>query len=174
MSNLTNILEFGIKRENEERRDGGCAVVFDPESQKYAVGKSNINTNLRLFGGGLNENESMKEGVLREIVEESGLHDYLYVEEIDRVFAHYFNNSKKVSRCAEATCFLIVLNSTKLRPTKLEEHEKFSLAWVNPKEAIKNWESRNENKDYDHWIYFLRKSVNRAIELGHDTTNQKL
>ena len=31
------ILEFGIKRENEERRDGGCSVVFNPETQKYAV-----------------------------------------------------------------------------------------------------------------------------------------
>jgi hypothetical protein len=26
----TEIPEFGIKRENEERRDGGCAIVFDP------------------------------------------------------------------------------------------------------------------------------------------------
>jgi len=34
-----NIPEFGTKRENEGRRDGGCAVVFDPASQKYAVNK---------------------------------------------------------------------------------------------------------------------------------------
>ncbi len=32
---MSDILEFGIKRENEEQRDGGCAVVFDPVSQKY-------------------------------------------------------------------------------------------------------------------------------------------
>ena len=37
MDDSKDILEFGIKRENEERRDGGCAVVFDPVSQKYAV-----------------------------------------------------------------------------------------------------------------------------------------
>lgn len=34
---MNSIPEFGIKRENEERRDGGCAVVFDPQNQKYAV-----------------------------------------------------------------------------------------------------------------------------------------
>lgn len=33
------IPEFGIKRENEEHRDGGCGVVFDPKTQKYAVGE---------------------------------------------------------------------------------------------------------------------------------------
>ena len=37
MDDLENILEFGIKRENEERRDGGGAVIFDPETQKYGV-----------------------------------------------------------------------------------------------------------------------------------------
>ena len=39
MDDLANIPEFGIKRENEERRDGGCAVVFDPTSQKSAAVK---------------------------------------------------------------------------------------------------------------------------------------
>ena len=30
---MEEILEFGIKREGEERRDGGCSVVFDPQTQ---------------------------------------------------------------------------------------------------------------------------------------------
>ena len=32
--NMNKILEFGIKRENEERRDGGSGVIFDPKTQK--------------------------------------------------------------------------------------------------------------------------------------------
>ena len=48
---MDDILEFGIKRDNEERRDGGCAVVFDPVNQKYAVGKL-PDGNLWLFSGG--------------------------------------------------------------------------------------------------------------------------
>ncbi|MEK7088899.1 MAG: hypothetical protein AAB913_02095 [Patescibacteria group bacterium] len=85
MKQTTSIPEFGIKRDNEERRDGGCAVVFDPQNQKYAVYRNLKNEMLGLYGGGFDE---------------------------------------------------------------------------------------NENKNYDHWIYFLRKSVNRAIELGYDTINQ--
>lgn len=45
------IPEFGIKRENEERRDGGCAFVFDPATQKYAVGEHHDGGLLRLFFG---------------------------------------------------------------------------------------------------------------------------
>jgi 8-oxo-dGTP pyrophosphatase MutT (NUDIX family) len=163
-----DILEFRIKRENEERRDGGCAVVFDPVSQKYAVGKHDDNSFYRLFSGGVDDSEDIKDGVLREVVEESGLHDFLYVEKIAEALAHYYNSLRNVNRVGYAVCFLVILKSTKLKPTQLEEHEKFSLAWVSAEEILKDWESRNENKDRDHWIYFLKKSVNRAIELGYD------
>ena len=79
MNQLDKILEFGIKRDNEERRDGGCAVVFDPENQKYAVYKNERNGVLGFFGGGFDEGEDEKEGVLRELIEESGLTDFLYI-----------------------------------------------------------------------------------------------
>ena len=105
---MFNIPEFGIKRENEERRDGGCAVVFDPVSQKYGVYRNLKNKMLGLYGGGF------------------------------------------------------------------DEHEEFELKWVNPKDLFSIWELHSEDKNYDHWIYFLTKSVNRAIELGYDTTSQKM
>lgn len=34
-----SLAEFGIPRENEKRRDGGCAVIYDPKSHLFAVGK---------------------------------------------------------------------------------------------------------------------------------------
>jgi ADP-ribose pyrophosphatase YjhB (NUDIX family) len=172
MNTSNDIPEFGIKRENEERRDGGCGVVFDPQTQKYAVGKGETG-HLRLFSGGLNPKEEIKDGVLREVVEESGLCDFLYVEKIAEGLCHFHNILKNVDRVAYATCFLVILKSNKLIPTQLEEHEKFSLAWATPEEIISNWEKRNQNKDYDHWIYFFKKSINRAIELGYDKTNNK-
>ena len=172
-NDLKNILEFGVKRENEERRDGGCGVVFDPETQKYAVGKD-FNGWFRLFSGGLNVGEEIKEGVLREVREESGLHDFLYVEKMAEALCHFHNILKNVDRVAHATCYLIILKSINLIPTQLEAHEKFVLDWATPEELLANWEARNQNKDYDHWIYFFKKSVNRAIELGYDKTIQTL
>lgn len=171
---MSDILEFGIKRENEERRDGGCAVVFDPVNQRYGVYKNLKNNMLGFYGGGFDDGEDEEKGVLRELTEESGLYDFLCVERIDKVLTHYFNFNKKKNRVAMATCFLVILKSTKLKDTKFEEHEEFELRWANPEELMSIWKFHGENKNYDHWIYFFKKSVNRAIELGYDTTSQKI
>ncbi len=163
--------EFGIKRENEERRDGGCGVVFDPKTQKYAVGLNKTNNTFWLFSGGVGSEENIQDGVLREVTEESGLYDFFYVEKIAEALCHYHNSLRNVNRVGHATCFLIILRSASLTSTKLEEHEKFILKWADPKEILLDWESKNEKKGYDHWIYFLKKSVNRAIKLGYDKLN---
>jgi ADP-ribose pyrophosphatase YjhB (NUDIX family) len=162
-------LEFGLKRENEERRDGGCSIVFDPETQKYAVYKNLKNGRLGLYGGGFDEGEDEKEGVLRELVEESGLIDYFQIEKIDKVLTHYYNSNKGVNRVAFATCLLVILKSRKTQPTKLEEHEKFEMMWVTGSELLSSWQSVNQNKDYDHWFYLFDKAVKRVEELGYKT-----
>ncbi len=170
--NSVGIPEFGIKRDNEERRDGGCGIVFDPQSQKYAIGIHHKDGLFRLFSGGVDDAEDIKEGVLREVTEESGLHNFLHVEHIAEAFSHYHNSLRNVNRIAKATCFLIILKNVDLVPVQLEEHEQFSLGWASAKEILENWQARNENKDYDHWIYFLKKSVQRAVELGYDTISR--
>lgn len=165
---MEDILEFGIKRENEERRDGGCCVVFNPEINKYAVynhPKSNV---LCLFGGGFNEGENEENGCLRELAEESGLVDFLHTEKIDKVICHYFNRNKEVYRVANATCVLVVLNSSQREEAKLEDHENnFEFIWATDEEILNGWKNNNENNDYDHWIYFFEKSKKRLKELGH-------
>ncbi|HEY0908267.1 MAG TPA: NUDIX hydrolase [Candidatus Paceibacterota bacterium] len=171
MEKISNpIPEFGIKRDNEERRDGGCGVVFDPKTQKYAIGNQDGGV-FRLFSGGVDAGESIETGVLREVTEESGLYDFAHVEKIAEAFTHYYNSLKNVNRVAFATCYLVILKSASLLPTQLEEHEKFSLTWATAEEIMSNWQSRNQNEDYSHWIYFLKKSVARAKELGYDTTS---
>ncbi len=165
------ILEFGIKRENEERRDGGCGIVFDSATQKYAVGKQH-DGKLRIFSGGVDAAEDIQQGVMREVTEESGLHDFLHIEKISDVITHYHNSLRNVNRVAHATCFLVILGSVDLFPVELEAHETFSLVWVTAAELLSDLELNNGNKDNDHWIYFLRKAVSRAIELGYDKTSK--
>lgn len=171
MQSNVSVPEFGITRENEERRDGGCAVIFDPHTGKYAVGKDVDGGLLRLFSGGVQANENIQDGVLREVLEESGLYDFLYVEKIAEALTHYHNRLKNVNRVAHATCFLVILKTSALRATQLEEHERFTLEWASAEEILSCWEFRNQNKDYDHWIYFLRKAVFRAQELGYDSVS---
>jgi hypothetical protein len=168
---VETIPEFGIKREGEIQVSGGCAVIFDPVSQQYAVGKDIEGGLIRLFSGNVKPGEDVEKGVLREVVEESGLHDFVHVEKIAQAITHYYNRLKDSYRGGSATCMLGVLKSTDLLPLQLEAHEKFVLGWAAAEEILSNWESRNENKDFDHWIYFLNKAVRRAKELGYDKTS---
>lgn len=162
--------ETGTKRNNEEFRDGGCAVVFDPKTQKYAVAHWPAGW-YGLFSGGVNEGEDLKQAVLREVEEESGLHDFAHVEEIETAFAHYHNTPKNVDRFAKAICYLTVLNSRTVKEQKLETHEVFELAWATPSEILENWKEFNADGAHDHWVRFLKQAVARAIELGYDTTS---
>ena len=162
------ILEFGIKRENEERRDGGCSIVFDPISQKYAVYRNLKNGVIGLFGGGFDEGEDEREGALRELREESGLTHYKYVEKLGNADVHYHNSNKNVNRVARASFFLVILETVDLEETHLESHENFKLLYTNKDEILSTWNSRNQNHDYDHWIYFFNKAISRAIDLGYD------
>jgi len=168
-----DIKEFGLKRENEERRDGGCAVVFDPETEKYGVYMNHKINILGLFGGGFDEGEDERVGVLRELEEESGLYDFVHIEKIEKVTTHYRNLVKEVNRVAFATCFLVILKSKDRVPTRLESHENLELVWIEPYELIKHWQERNQTENYSHWIYLFKKSVNTAIGLGYDKKNKK-
>jgi ADP-ribose pyrophosphatase YjhB (NUDIX family) len=167
MNDSKDIPEFGIKRENEERRDGGCGIVFDPKTGKFAMGKHLDIDRLRLFSGGVGPDEDIQIGVLREVTEESGLHDFLYVEKISQAFTHYHNILKNVNRIGLATCFLVILKSADLKPVAHEEHEKFSLVWATTDEIFANWKKWNANKDNDHWLYFMDLATKRMGELGY-------
>lgn len=160
------LMEFGVKRDNEERRDGGCAVVYDPVSQKFAVGLQE-DGRYRMFSGGVDKGEDITEGILREVREESGLYDFAHTEKLAECLTHYHNVLKNVNRVAHATCLLVVLASRDLQDTHLEEHEKFSLTWATAEELIANWEAGNQNEDFSHWIYFTNQAVGRLKELGY-------
>jgi ADP-ribose pyrophosphatase YjhB (NUDIX family) len=163
--------DIGIERENEERRDGGCAFVFDPETQKYAVAKHPLTNNLsHLFAGGVDSNEDIEEGVLREVTEESGLNDFKHVEKICEAFVHYHHSVKKINRIAKTTCFLVILESRNNVGHNQEEHEKYDLVWTSAREILDSWLSREEDRRPHHWIHFMSLAVPKAIALGYDKT----
>lgn len=164
---------FGTPRENEERRDGGCGIVYDPTTKLFAVGRQHqpgmdSDGALRIFSGGVSADEDIKEGILREVAEESGLYDFGQIELIGQAFTHYHNTLRNVNRVALATCLLIVLKSVDLKPVELEAYEKFSLTWVSADELLSDMKARNGNKDNDHWIYFMDKCVVRLNEMGFE------
>lgn len=163
---MQEIPSFGTPRENEERRDGGCAIVYDPQTRTYGIGKRPNNHYHGLFGGGFDDGEDPETGVLRELKEESGLCNYAYVEKVGEAHAHYYNRVKNVNRVAHTTCYLVVLKDRETLPTALEDHENFTLDFVTKDDLLENWNSGNEEGDLDHWIYYLEKAASRLSELG--------
>lgn len=161
-----NLPEFGIKRDNEERRDGGLGVIYDPETQRFAVGRHPSGL-LCFFGGGVDDGEDLEQGILREVREESGLSDFLHVEKLAACMAHYYNMSRKVNRVTKTTALLIILKSRKTEEVFLEEHENFVLDWATKDELLANWIPLNGDSGNDHWQYFLDKAVTIIKELGY-------
>lgn len=161
--------EFGMKRKNETKAEGGCAFVFDPKKQKYAFGKV-PNGSLFLFAGNVGKDEDINQGILREVREESGLTDIDKVLDVAVAYGHYYNSLKDVNRVSKATSILVTLKSDKNEGTQLEEHESFELVWLDAKEALKTWEVHTGG-DFDHYVWFLKQAVSMAIENGFDKTS---
>jgi hypothetical protein len=159
---------FGTPRENEEYRGGGCGIVIDTQSQKYAVYQTPEGVT-GFFSGGVNKDENIVDGVLREIREESGLYDFADTEIIAEAVAHYHHAGKHLNRIADATLILVRLASAATQPHAREAHENFELAWQTPMEMLQNWKSHNKMDGREHWVWFLKRAAGRAIELGWDT-----
>jgi len=166
--------EFGQKKPNEEFRNGGAGIVFDPGSQKYAVARWNDDGRVSLFAGGLNGKESVREAIIREVKEEGGFYDFERVEWIDVAYAHFFNKAKNVNRFARAECLLLILKSVKQNSIALEDHENFEVVWLSADEILTEWEKRNKDGGYSHYMEFLREGVARAIELGYDKVSNRV
>lgn len=158
--------ETGVDRENEVNVIGVCGIIYDPKTKKFAVaewadgwGKGLYG----LFGGGREKTETPYDAVLREVAEESGLHDFASVEYLYSTVSHYYNGPKKSARRATVDCFLMILNSNKPQDHKREAHETFTLGWRTAEEILANWQERNHNEteelNYDHWIEFLQRGV---------------
>ncbi|MEK7578921.1 MAG: class I tRNA ligase family protein [Patescibacteria group bacterium] len=164
--------ETGVRRENEEERNGGVGIVFDPARQRYAVGRQK-NGLARLFSGGVDDGESIQEGTLREVAEESGLFDFKHVEYIGKTYAHYHNSLRNVNRLAWASAFLVILDSSDVKEVRHESHEDFELEWITGKDLWNNLVEHNIEGSTDHWLWFLRQGIGRAIDLGYDTESDK-
>ena len=121
----------------------------------------------------VSKDENIREGIAREVSEESGLWDFKKSEIIWTAYARYRHTGKNLNRITKTTCILFILNSIKTKPVQHEEHEKnFRLEWVTAEQLLENWEKPEwKYIGIDHWFFHFKNAVGRAIELGYDTTS---
>ena|SRR3989344_6806471 len=116
-----------------EDRPTGKAIVFDRENNIALIG-NRVNSFYILPGGGINKDESVENGIIRECFEEIGCH----VELIDKIgiIEDYRTRDKK--HCINY-CYLAKLigKKGKVQPTEDEKRNGIHVIWVSINKAVK-------------------------------------
>ena len=119
--------------ENPNIREAVRTILFNNKGEIAILHKKNKNE-YKLVGGGIEENENMKEALRREVNEEAGCEikdvvEFGYVEELRTV-----NNFMQISYVFISK---VKKNKKQLNLTKQEQDEGAELCWLLPEIAIK-------------------------------------
>lgn len=118
---------------NFEDRITGKAIVFDDDNNVALVG-TKVNSFYLLPGGGIDPNESIKLGIVRECLEEIGCN--VELQKAIGIIDDYRNRDKK--HCINY-CYVAKLVGEKGKLTLTEDEEKNGLhvIWISLDEAVK-------------------------------------
>jgi leucyl-tRNA synthetase len=153
--------ETGAPAENEQFRSSIVAVVEDSVTHTFLTLQWGASLGGTLFiGGGREEGEDPVATAKREIQEETGYTNITLVGTTERMHHHYFAFSKGVARQTEVIGLHFVLNGSEQTSQNLQQHEKFTVAWL-PKDEI-----LSKMEDENHVLVF-RRLVLGEVYTGH-------
>jgi ADP-ribose pyrophosphatase YjhB (NUDIX family) len=135
------------------------AVIID-QSNNTAILSVKNGEYFKIPGGTLDDQEDIKDGLKREILEEAGCD----IEVLDKIGEHEFYVSEK-DKTYRSTCFLAKLKGNRGEP-QFDDWEKsrdFMLLWINIDKAIKVFENIHPTDPYEKIIHhrdlnFLKKA----------------
>lgn len=139
--NDDNIPEEELK--NYKHRNAVRIIIYDEKNQ-IAVVHARINEYYELPGGGVEQDETLKEGAVREAKEEAGC-DVRITERIG-IIKEYLLDKKLIN---ETFCFkaIVVGNKYQLKLNQDEIDEGMDIIWVDIEEAVRLINTnRNESK----------------------------
>ena len=121
----------GEKQKNPEHRNSIVAIVFDPETNKYATINWHDPKQTLFVGGGIDNDEDPSTAAEREIIEETPCARVRLVSQTMPIYHSYFAHSKNVAREIKAIGFLYerVNNSISEQKLEADEANKFDFAW---------------------------------------------
>ncbi len=129
----------GTPQINPEFRKSIVAIVLDKKNNKVlTIHWGNLGGKL-FIGGGQEEGEDVVSTALREIKEETGYSDLVFVSRTPTIHHSYFAHSKNVARNIDAIGLLFELTSEAREDQKLEvdEQGKFTVEWLDTIQAEK-------------------------------------
>lgn len=121
----------GTVRENEEQRRSIVAIVEDPKTGHILTLDWGPKLGGTLYiGGGREGNEDPVATAKREIVEETGYTDVVFVAKTEPIHHHYHAYAKGINREVEAIGLHFQLQSHAQDTTAREENERFTVGWL--------------------------------------------
>ncbi len=148
---------FNVKRDMVTRL-AARAVVLDNEG-KVAVLYVNRKNQYKLPGGGIDEKESIHQGLLREIKEEAGC-DVEIEKELGMIIEERHDVEEELGLFQMSFCYVCKLKGQKVTPqfTKKEIKNGFELKWMDPEEALR----LNSQIQYDK---YRSKFIQKRFEM---------
>src|SRR3989344_4546118 len=123
--------EYGVAHQDAVDVEGVVIVGYDPDIHKWLALEWDKHETIWLAGGGRESSESYEQAATRELKEETGYSDYQeIIQRGGPIISHYYNSKKDSHRRSYSFAFLFLLDSRAKGQPELEQHEKFSVKWL--------------------------------------------
>jgi leucyl-tRNA synthetase len=160
---------FGEPNPADEPVDGSAIMIFDRQKSLYACLHWHNPERYTIVTGAKKGSESYEETARRELKEEAGISDVKSWHRLGgKLFAHYYNQSKKEFKSASSMQFLAVIDSHDIGEHSREPHETFDLEWKTAAEMLDLFEKTIPKSR--HIFEILGRAVLLLCGLGIDKT----
>ena len=128
----------------------GKAIVFDYENNVALIG-NRMNPFYLLPGGGIAENESVENGIIRECFEEIGCN----IELVDRVGIIEDYRTRDRKHCINY-CYTAKIVGEKGKPRRIDNEIEIGMhtKWIDPKEALELFKKQKTLLDEGKIIFY--------------------
>ncbi|HKR81634.1 MAG TPA: leucine--tRNA ligase [Candidatus Saccharimonadales bacterium] len=138
-------------------------ICYDPETDRYCGMK--WHTEREKFstswpGGGVDENETLEEGALREFTEETGYDDVIIDRKLPAITSSYYRNGYMPLQRSVRHVFMATLQSHHQVERNQEDYEKgaYDILWLTKEEALERMT--------DSWKMMSEFAFNMPIHVG--------
>ena len=144
--------KFGKRLPEAIHRDGVCGII---ENEGKILVLMHKRTGIyRLPAGGFEEGENDEETILREIKEETGYKNVLFVDYLGTVEANYDATviEKTVMRHRFLKGYSLKLENEDKLPEGEYESDRFDMMWLNQDEALEKFANNSESLGEDEFV----------------------
>ena len=145
------------------KRNVVMGIIRDKSNSKYCVLDWKLNNWRTFVSGMIEENETKEEALLREIKEETGLHNVKIIKSLGFNFSKYFIPHKDFNN--ETVNFIYYCEVENNEHTALDEEEnkKHVVKWLEKKDLLKFFEDSKQYQDISYLKYGLEKLDNNIF-----------